>query len=132
MSRFTGPIDVRMTRSNEHGRPVWRLLSPLVYHVGFEGSPDVVEVPAGFGTDGVSVPLPFAWLVPVLEHSTFRPACVHDFLWTQHQAGRASGRSRREIDAILLEALLVMRVPRFKAYLMWAAVRLQAIWSGDR
>lgn len=76
MSAFTGALTI--THLDVDWR-VWRLERPLRYEVGSLGSGRLVEVPAGFVTDGASVPRAFWALLPVWGRYS-RAAVVHDYL----------------------------------------------------
>lgn len=106
---------------------MWELTTPFIYHVGELGSPDQIEVPAGFRTDFGSVPQALWWLVSPIGKAT--PAYVlHDFLYFTGQ------RSRLASDTVLLEALEVCNVTRFQRWLIYRGVRLGgwAAWNAHR
>lgn len=117
VSRFITDLDVRKLGRDASAdrRGTWRLLQPLVYHS------DVLRrtltVPDGFITDFASVPrLPVAFLLTA--EAGHEAAVVHDFLYTTHEV------ERRVADAVFEEALLVGDEPRWRAWLMWAGVRI--------
>jgi hypothetical protein len=115
MTHILGDLRVQL---NESGTAC-TLLDPLVFHVGLPTSKEVVEVPAGFGTDFVSVPWFVRWAVSTWE-KTARAAVVHDFLYSS--PGRAAyPYSRFESDAIFLEVLGVVK--HKQRWLAWATVR---------
>ena len=91
------------------GRQLYMLDAPL-YFMGF-------MVPGGFITDLSSIPrLPFIYLL--LNGISDLPGVLHDFLYS-------TGLVAREVaDAILREACLAIGVPRWKANLIYAGVRL--------
>jgi hypothetical protein len=92
----------------------WRLITSLRYVSAL--TPGWIVVPPGFETDFASVPrLPLAYLVA--GNTAHAPAVVHDYLY------RMSTVSRQLADAIFYEAMVVDGVSRWRAYLMWAAVR---------
>lgn len=116
MSSFTSPLLVR-----DNGDDTWTLAEPFRYRVGSEDSYEVIAVPAGFTTDYASVPRAFwAFFSPHGRHG--KAAVLHDYLY---QSGGLFGcYSRAECDQLFLEAMLVLRVPTWRAQVMYRAVRL--------
>lgn len=127
MSSFTAPLRVEVLQGEVRGRGTAQLLEGFVYEVGMLGSGDSIEAPAGFVTDFVSRPWWGGWLFSSFDGCA-KAAVVHDALITL----RPRTRSRREIDRIFREALGVLGAPAWKRWLMWAAVRVQALLTGDR
>lgn len=128
MSQFTGELTI--THIDADWRR-WRLHQPLEYEVGFIGSGRVIEVPAGFVTDGASVPRPLWWLLPTWGRYS-RAAVVHDYCYAMLGAALPPGitppaASYREADAICYEAMVVCGVGPLTRYTIWTANRL---WSG--
>lgn len=87
-----------------------------------------VDVPAGFESDGASIPR-LLWPVigPPMGESHLVPAIVHDYLCTQ-----AKTYPQRVIgDAIFFWLLRKHEVPYWKRSLMYVAVRLfgRFMWS---
>ncbi len=146
-SAFTG--ELRLTSLDADCR-VWRLDEPLTYEVGALGSGLMIEVPAGFVTDGASIPPPLRGLLPPWGRYS-RAAIVHDYLlrvlaergaidphgclsiafagW--HMAGipdadipTLNQDARRWADHIFHEAMIAAGVPRPLAALLWAGVRI--------
>lgn len=116
MSRFLTPLRLeRIEDKSKDGRGTWLLLDPLVYESDLGGI--IVEAPRGFVTDLASVPrIPFAYLLTGgIGHAA---AVVHDCLYTTHAT------TREMADDIFYEALLVLEVPGWQAWLMWAGVRV--------
>ncbi len=130
-----GPL-VRLTRGLESGRVVWWLAEEVRYVAHTRSGDLAFDLPVGAATDGCSTPAGLRWLVPPVSFRTFLPAALHDSLWSGRQAQRAAGLApsyRRElIDWIFREALLGEGVAPAVAWALWAAVRLQAWWTGDR
>lgn len=77
MSAFTGTL---MIEELVPGRR-WRLAQPLVYEAGSKGSGRFIIVPAGFETDGASIPAALH-LVLAVWGSYGRAACLHDYLYS--------------------------------------------------
>ena len=111
MSQFTSPLVV------EHidGR-IWELREPFQYHVGAYPSRTVIEVPATFRMDFASIPRIF-WGILHPTGLYGKAAVIHDWLYRKQMS------SRKEADDIFLEGMLVLNVPKWKAYTMYAAVR---------
>jgi hypothetical protein len=115
MSKFLTPLRLeRIEDQSADGRGTWRLLSPLEYESDVAG---LVVVPGDFVTDLASVPrVPFAYLLTGgVGHAA---AVVHDFLYVCHAVGRKTA------DEVFYEALLVLGVPAWRAWLMWLGVRV--------
>ena len=127
MSSFTDPLRVEIEQGETQGRGLALLTQGFTYEVGALGSGDLVNVPAGFETDFCSTPRCVRWLFPSFDRGA-KASVIHDWLWT----ARPRTRSRAEIDRIFREALEVLGVPAWRRWTMWAAVRLQAIATGDR
>ncbi len=84
-----------------------------------------IVVPEGFVTDGASIPRSLWWLYNPFG-PWFKAAVVHDFLYrtdTKH--------SRAESDAIFLEGMRVVGVPRHRRMIMYLVLRVAgwAAWS---
>lgn len=117
MSHFITDLQVRKLGrdASTDQRGTWKLTQALVY------SSDVlaglVTVPAGFLTDFASVPrLPVAYLLTA--NCGHEAAVIHDWLYTTHEVPRAKA------DAVFEEALLAGGEPTWRAWLMWAGVRI--------
>lgn len=88
------------------------------YHIGKEGSGEIVKVPKGFITDGASIPK-FAWSIIGGPLGKYAPAAiVHDILYVR------GTYTRRKTDGIFLEAMKVLGVFWLKRRTMWLAVRM--------
>lgn len=93
------------------------LTKPLVYMTS-DGRDFVV--PKSFDTNFASVPkILWSILPPVGKHT--QAAVLHDYLYT---FGFGLGVSRKEADEIFYEALLVSRVAKPAAYIIYQCVRL--------
>lgn len=116
MSGFLKPLRMEETDQQVDGRTVYRLLEPVVFHVGCDESSLVVVVPMAYEFDGASVPrCLWGFFEPMGRHA--KPAAVHDFLY-------AGGTSRWMADSIFREALGALKEPSWKIWLAWLAVRL--------
>jgi hypothetical protein len=100
-------------------RGLWQVMEALKYESKGLGT---FVVPIGFQTDFASVPrIPIAWL---LCGDTAHPAAVlHDYLYTYHPTG--PGKAGRALaDNLLREAALSEKVPAWRAWMLWAGVRI--------
>lgn len=117
MSAFLTPLRIELLQevANEY-RGAWRLTAPLIYHS--KRLANYVEVPAGFVTDFESCPrVPVLFLAfGEIVHS---PAVIHDWLYTA-----PAQCSRAEADAVLREACIAVGVPAWRAWGVWAGVRI--------
>lgn len=143
-SAFTGALKIT---SIDADCRVWRLDEPLTYEVGSLGSGRLITVPAGFLTDGASIPRVLQGVLPAWGRWS-RAAVIHDYLCRAIDAGDpvyvearwvegAYGLTlvvdaRRRADAIFHEALLVSGVSRPLAWVMWLAVRAADRWPALR
>lgn len=87
-----------------------------------------IEVPAGFITDGASVPRIF-WGVLSPFGDYFGAALIHDFLYSPHNRRF----DRATCDGIFLEAMAAAGVPWLRRRTIYRAVRLGgwASFSGN-
>jgi len=113
-SAFLDPCDLRV-EYDASGRTRFQLLAPFTYwseRLGRE-----VTVPAGFVTDGPSIP---AVTVPLVGSQTigFRAAVVHDYLC------RMAGFPRVDADHVFYEGLLACGVDEPVARTMYYGVAL--------
>lgn len=97
-------------------RGQWILKAPLVYH-SLVANREII-VPAGFVTDFESCPR-----VPVIFY-LFGEIChaaavIHDYLYSHPVS-----MSRQAADAVLREACIISGVPRWRAWGVWAGVRI--------
>jgi hypothetical protein len=138
VSRFTDHLDLEMLEDGsgrpelKDGRVQWRVVSPLIYDVGAEGSGESITVPAGATTDLASIPR-FAWSLGFPPDGGWtKAAVIHDFLYRTQGSCILNGRlgrtrtapySRAEADAILREAMGVLGVRAWPRFVIWAAVR---------
>ena len=121
MSSFTDAI-LSPTAATRGGRAVFRVVEPFRYDVGYLGSGLSVTVPAGFETDGPSVPW---WAVKIVDVGAFvRSACVHDRLREDLRFTKLDG------DAVFLTAMQAEGVKPWQRELIFLAVRLNR--SRDR
>ncbi len=115
MSGFTRAIFEPTGRTRD-GRPVWRAAAAFQFDIGYLGSGLSIEVPAGFQTDGPSIP---AFALRVVDAGAMiRSAAVHDRLREDLRFTKLEG------DAIFLTAMAAEGVEPWQRELVFAAVRL--------
>jgi len=123
MMAFTDPL---------HLMPVPRtgkycVVRAVRYHIGFFGTNLEITVPEGFLTDLASVPR-FLWsLVPPHSPDYAAAAVLHDYLYEWN-----NGMFTKVVaDGIFYEAMRVLGVPKWRAIIMYLAVRLWNNWEVD-
>lgn len=108
----------------------WRVVTPFKYYVGAEADQKWVYVPAGFLTDGASVPWPL-WSILPPWGPYGQAAVVHDILcetMTYYVDGvEVPIHSRKTADDIFLEAMAVAGVSKWKRWTLYAGVRAYAL-----
>jgi hypothetical protein len=93
----------------------------LTQRFRYRSSVGTIEVPAGFHTDGASIPRAF-WSILGPHGAYFGAAIIHDYLYTQ--AGEARYLlDRKEADVIFREAMFNAGVGAHRN-IMYAAVRM--------
>lgn len=111
---FQGDVVVK-----EFSTDGWELVEPLTY----EGKTEQFVVEKGFRTDFASVPKIFTWLIPRYGRYT-KAAILHDWLCQRARKGLID---RADADGIFLRSMRELDVPFLRRWLMWGAVRLQAV-----
>jgi len=117
MAVFLTPLRVEKIGHTKDNRPLWKLTANLGYRTDIKSHErELIIVPTDFETDCASVPR-----VPVLYTLTgdtaHEAAVVHDWLYRQHEW------TRKDADAVFYEAMTVTGESRWRAWLMWSAVR---------
>lgn len=111
------PLYIRAV-GNPTGTPQYRLARRLKFSVGFNGHGGIlITIPAGFITDFASVPR-FLWAILPHDGPWAPAAVVHDFLYSHHSAC-----SRFLADAVFRDGMATLKVPLWRRWLMWLAVR---------
>lgn len=116
MSKFLTDLAVALLSDDTNSdRGTWRVMNELIYES--DVAAQVFVVPVGFTTDFASVPrIPIAFdIVGDIAHAA---AVLHDWLYSTHPVPRDVA------DAVLKEAAIVSGISPFKAWLMWAGVRM--------
>lgn len=113
-----------------NNKDIWATLPGFRYYIGSEGSDKYVDVETGFRTDGASIPRFLWWLLPPLGE--YAQACtLHDKLCRTYCITQVINGvptqvkiTRKEIDAILDEALGVLEVTPWKRQTIVAGVNV--------
>lgn len=95
-------------------RSIYKLVKPLEWHDRIYQ----IKVPVDFLYDGASVPRLASILFPRKGGLYDRAACLHDWLYGTHIL------PRKEADRLFYKAMLSDNVPKWKAYLIYKAVRV--------
>lgn len=123
MSSFTSPAILEVLDNY-----CFRVVDPFQFYRGEAVKPEsTYTVPAGFVTDLASVPRILWTLLP--PHGRYAKAAIlHDYLLT---LSRKRQLSRYEADIIFYEAMRVLNVPMWQAWLMYKAVSLYTAVGGN-
>lgn len=125
-TKFDSDASIRYAHkaSDLYGRDYYYLADPFVYYVDNYPSEVLVKVPAGFLTDGASIPRLFwSWASPIGRHA--QSAILHDYLCEYLSVivdGENTPITRAHADLIFKESLLVLGVSKARANLMYAGV----------
>lgn len=96
---------------------VLTLKEPLIVH--WRGR--LLEVPAGFESDGASVPRLFwATVSPRVDPATIRGAVAHDYLYRKHP----DGWTRADADELFYDLIRADGLSWWRANKAWLGVRL--------
>jgi len=112
MSQFTTPADLRMLDEE-----LWAVLTPFRFYIGEESDNDWIIVPYGFITDLASIPRAFWSILPPFGEYA-KAAILHDFLYCFGNKGR------KYADRVLLEAMTVLGVAKWRRFVIYSAVRI--------
>lgn len=101
--------------TDEERGDIIRLVTPIKFV--FKG--ETYEVPAGYDSDGMSVPR-FFWrsLSPKINHKTLVPSVVHDFMYENHIG------TRKEADEFYYANLIENGFGKIKSWLVYIGVRI--------
>jgi hypothetical protein len=134
MSKFTGQLSVNY-HDNIYGQ-LAILNEPLVWECDEKGSGLTVTIPAGYVSDGATVPRIFWWFMPPWGHRGTRAALVHDYLLEMLVDKRtpvAGIDTRSKCDWQFFLALKALGVPDWRARLtFWGVTAFTALWSVSR
>lgn len=137
MSSFTAysaPLDIRYDKeaSAALGADHWRVTKDFRYFIGGKNTQQWVTVPAGYLTDGASVPRALWSLIPPWG-AYGQAAVVHDLL-CEYLAivdhGELVPITRERCDEIFNEAMAVLGVPGDTRNAIYNGVRLYRLMTG--
>lgn len=124
-----------LRRSHKNYRPRSFIISepPMLFE--WLEKKRIIEVPKGFITDFASIPGFLRDRFAVNDDHRLA-AVAHDYLYSQSgiikQLGRDITYTRKEADQIFYKLMLTEGVGRFKAWLMYRAVRsFGSLYSGE-
>lgn len=125
MSTFTRFSAIEQLRYDKaasvlNNKDIWDTIPGFRYYIGSEGSDRYVDVETGFKTDGATIPRFLWWLLPPMGE--YSQACtLHDKLCQTYEITQVINGiptqvpiTRKEIDAILDESMLVLDVTPWK------------------
>lgn len=125
-TKFSAPLQVQYDEdaSEALGADHWRVCQPFRFYLGGKDTDRWVYVPAGYLTDGASVPRVCWSLIPPWG-SYGQAAVVHDIV-CEYLSITVDGQpvkvTREQCDEILLEAMVVLGVPAFQRQAIYQAV----------
>lgn len=122
-TQYSAPLDIRYDAEASRllGADHWRVTRGFRYYVGAEDSDRWVDIPAGYLTDGASVPRLLWSLVPPWG-AYGQAAVVHDYLCENLQLSSGQPITRREADRTFLEALRVLGVRWYLVGILYLGV----------
>lgn len=115
-TEFSAPLQIQYDAeaSKILGADHWRVVREFRYFIGSENSKRWITVPAGYLTDGASVPRIFWSIIPPWG-AYGQAAVVHDIL-CEYLSIVVSGKivpiTRQRADEIFSEAMAVLKVPQ--------------------
>lgn len=133
-TRFSAEMSVRYDRqaSIALGADHWRVIEDFRFYIGDNAEGGWVFVPAGYLTDGASVPRLFWNIIPPWG-SYGQAAVVHDIVCEYLSVTKDGGPypvTRAQCDSILLQAMEVIGVPRATRLAIYGAVCAYRLLSG--
>ncbi len=133
-TRFSAEMSVRYDHaaSLAMGADHWRVMDDFRFYIGDSAEGGWVFVPAGYLTDGASVPRLFWNIIPPWG-SYGQAAVVHDIVCeylSVTKDGKPSPVTRAECDKILLQAMEVIGVPWATRTAIYGAVCAYRLISG--
>lgn len=133
-TRFSAPLNVQYDAqaSKILEKDHWRVTQAFRFRLHDTEGDAWVHVPAGYLTDGASVPRLFWSLIPPWG-AYGQAAVVHDIVCEYLSVtvdGRPCTVTREACDNILLEAMTVLEVPTIKRMLISGPVGIYRRWSG--
>lgn len=133
-TRFSADLSIQYDKaaSEALGRDHWRVTEGFRFYIDREDSGEWISVPAGYLTDGASVPRIFWNIIPPWG-AYGQAAVVHDIACeylsiTRH--GKSSSITRAQCDAILDQAMAALEVPWLTRKAITASVAAYRMISG--
>jgi hypothetical protein len=131
---FSAPLLIQydLSASQALGADHWRVAKEFKYFIGSENSQRFITVPAGYLTDGASVPRALWSIIPPWG-AYGQAAVVHDILCEYLSimvAGKLTPITRERADEIFAEAMTVLQVPSHDVALISEGVKLYRLASG--
>lgn len=121
MAAFYSDLAIKIVDDAAHdGAGRWQLVEPLSYYSDNFG---MVMVPAGFSTDLASVP---RWAYyGLFGNAAHKAAVIHDWLIAEE-------KPRALADLEFMAAMKASRVPTWRRWPMYLAVRVVSLLQGSR
>jgi hypothetical protein len=131
---FSAPLLIQYDKdaSQALGADHWRVAREFKYFIGSENSKRWITVPAGYLTDGASVPRALWSIIPPWG-AYGQAAVVHDILCEYLSimvSGKLTPITRERADEIFAEAMAVLQVPPRDIALISEGVKLYRLASG--
>lgn len=131
---FSAPLLIQYDAqaSKALGADYWRVAQEFRYYIGSENSKRWITVPAGYLTDGATVPRALWSIIPPWG-AYGQSAVVHDILCEYLSimvSGKMTPITRQRADEIFAEAMAVLKVPPHDAALINEGVTLYRSVSG--
>lgn len=111
------PLELRDI-GTRNGSQIFQLIRPCKFVTSF----GEITVPAGFPTDGASVPRIF-WTIFPPWGQYFGAAVLHDYLYSCTSTLLYDHFTRKDADYLFLEAMYNLGVPRLTRHTIHTAVR---------
>ena len=133
-TEFSAPLNIQYDAeaSNALGKDYWRVTKEFRYYIRCKDGGEWVYVPAGYLTDGASVPRLLWPLIPPWG-AYGQAAVVHDIV-CEYLSITADGTprsiTREACDEILFDAMEVLEVPVFKRRVIAGGVSFYRRISG--
>ncbi|MFJ2713254.1 DUF1353 domain-containing protein [Pseudomonas sp. NPDC087346] len=133
-TEFSAPLSTQFDgeASKVLGKDYWRVTKDFRYYIRSKEGGEWVYVPAGYLTDGASVPRLFWSLLPPWG-AYGQAAVVHDVVCEYLSItvnGVPRSITRKVCDEILFEAMAVLNVPAYKRRIIELGVNSFRRWSG--
>lgn len=100
----------------------WQLAEDIIYFSPRYQAEIIAS--AGMVFDLATIPAVGRWIVSNDDYRVRRPAGIHDLLCIRRGAGFSRYYTSAEAALIFYDALLEEGMGKFKAWMMWAAVRV--------